>query len=62
MTPHLCLLMLAIAREFVQKQEAINIAGQEVGELCRCCSRTSLRGFRMKQSGAECYAFERGAG
>lgn len=44
---HLYLLLLTIAREFVQKQEAINIAGQEVCELCQGCSKASLKGFHM---------------
>ena len=43
LAPHLYLLVLAIAREFIQKQEAINIAGLEVCELCRGCRKASLR-------------------
>lgn len=47
LAPHLYLLMLAVAQEFIQKQEAINMAGQEVCELCWGCSKPSLRGIRM---------------
>lgn len=47
LAPHSYLLMQAIAQELVLKQEAINIAGQEVYELCWGCSKASLRSFHM---------------
>lgn len=47
LAPHFCPLVLLIAWELIQKQEATHIAGQETCELCQSCSKASVKGFHM---------------
>lgn len=51
LAPHLYLLVLAIAREFVQKQKAINVAGQEVLRAVLRLQQGFFKGFSYVAKG-----------